>query len=583
LIDFNYSLPRNKLKLLWLIIIAAGVLYFAGLGSYYLTDRDEGEYASTTAYMQKNHDYVIPKLNGQYYLEKPILVFWAILGSEKVFGDNAFAIRFPGALSALLVLIFMGYFIGKITKNPDFTLLTVSAVAFMPLYTMIAKIVETDMELTLFTTLSIIAFFVGTESSRPRDKIWYYISWAFMGLGFLTKGPVAPAVILPTAFFYALFRRRFWEIFKRCGIIVGIIILIVINLPWYGLAYYRLGDIFIDKFFGSQILKRGTEVLLGHGGGPFFYIPVILIGAFPFTAPAIVGLFMAIKKFFRKREIEEDSLLDKFVLLSALAVLLVWIVFSIAATKQPNYILPALPFLGVMVAYFWHRLIKGKEMGKWFSKIFWFLFIFLVVIWVLAGILVPIVIPIIWPFLKSLIKPNSSEYALPLIAPIYIVLPILVAIISGVIGVYSTKFFKKKQIRKMAAAVTVGGFIFCVAGWMLGGSVINMLQRPEVALTTALKPKLTNETKVVTFGLWKPTMFFYLGRELIPKYRTNHKTDIVALGKLLDTDKPIFVIGRKRFDYISFEVKGFIEIKCWEGYQLGGNKAAVALWNKTKK
>ena len=115
MIDFNYSLPRNKLKLLWLIIIAAGVLYFAGLGSYYLTDRDEGEYASTTAYMQKNHDYVIPKLNGQYYLEKPILVFWAILGSEKVFGDNAFAIRFPGALSALLVLIFMGYGRNRVT------------------------------------------------------------------------------------------------------------------------------------------------------------------------------------------------------------------------------------------------------------------------------------------------------------------------------------------------------------------------------------------------------------------------------------------------------------------------------------
>jgi hypothetical protein len=583
LIDFNYSLPRNKFRLLWLIIIAAGVLYFAGLGSYYLSDRDEGEYASTTAYMQKNHDYVIPKLNDKYYLEKPILVFWAILGSEHIFGDNAFALRFPGALCAFLILIFMGYFVSKITKDPDFTLLTVAAIAFMPLYAMIAKIVETDMELTLFTTISIIAFFVGTESERPRDKIWYYVSWIFMGLGFLTKGPVAPAVILPTAFFYALFRGRFWEIFKRCGIIVGIIILLVINLPWYGLAYHRLGDIFIDKFFGSQILKRGTEILLGHGGGPFFYIPVILIGAFPFSAPAIVGLFMAIKKFFRKRAIKNDSTLERFVLISALAVLLVWIVFSAAATKQPNYILPALPFLGVMVAYFWHRLFTGKKMGKWFSKIFWFIFIFLAVLWVLAGLLVPIVIPVLWPFLNSLIKPNSSEYALPLIAPVYIILPLLIAVISGVIGVYATKLFKRKEIKKMAATIAVGSFVFCAAAWILGGSVINMLQRPEVELTTALKAKLNSNTEVVTFGLWKPTLFFYLGIEKIPKYRTNHETDIVALGKLLETDKPIFVIGRKRFDYISYKVKGFNEIKCWEGYQLGGNDAAVTLWSKTSK
>ena len=66
-------------------------------------------------------------------------------------------------------------------------------------------------------------------------------------------------------------------------------------------------------------------------------------------------------------------------MLAAVSFLVVLVVFSLAATKQINYILPALPFLAMLAACQMSRLSEGRAHGRLAWPVFW------VALWVSGG------------------------------------------------------------------------------------------------------------------------------------------------------------------------------------------------------
>lgn len=70
---------------------------------------DETRYAEIPREMLTTGDWVVPHLNGLRYFEKSPLGYWLVASSIAVFGENNFAIRFPGTLAvgitAFLVFI----------------------------------------------------------------------------------------------------------------------------------------------------------------------------------------------------------------------------------------------------------------------------------------------------------------------------------------------------------------------------------------------------------------------------------------------------------------------------------------------
>ena len=308
----------------WLVAVlalaAAGAVFFTGLGIMPLTDRDEGEYSAAVSAMRRTGDYVIPTLNGRPYLEKPVLIFWAVAGSQAITRQGELGARLPSAASAFLLAVLVGVLTWRTSRDPAWGILAACACAFTPLMVLLGRACLTDALLTLFTTASLAFFFTACEREDGRDRLWHLAAWIFLGLGFLTKGPVALAVVMPPAAIYALAQRRFLHTLRRAQIHWGILIFLIINLPWYGLAYYRLGDEFIRSFFLSQNLRRFSEVLLGHGGGFVYYLPVILMGAFPFAPAGLAALGGALFKNPKaQRQVDAGA---RLVLFSAVAFLM---------------------------------------------------------------------------------------------------------------------------------------------------------------------------------------------------------------------------------------------------------------------
>ena len=554
-------------------VLASAALLFTGLGDMAFSDRDEGEYAASVAAMQKTGDYVVPTLNGRTYLEKPILIFWAVAGAEAVFDHAEFAARLPSALSALALVLMTGALAWLVSGSLAWGGLSAAALCFTPLFLLVGRACLTDMLLTLFTTASLYCFFLATERPRPLDRPWYLAAWAALGLAFLTKGPVAPAVVLPAALVYALFQRRLWDVLKRAQIHWGLLIVALINLPWFGLVFHRLGMQFWRDFFVSQNLRRFSEVLLGHGGGLVYYLPVLLAGMFPFFPAAMAGLGMALAK--NPGQLREAYPAARLRLLAALSAVLTFLVFSLAATKQINYILPAFPFLALLAGHFLWSLAMGEKAGRWTG------FTARWLLWA-SGALMAVVmlallaaLPFVWDLILGSIRPDSSEYALPVQAPVLIHWP-LAALFALAVCLGGFRWaWRWERPRLLGWFLAAGGALFCAVLFLgLIPAVSGVMNEPAKSLALQAGKASQGKADMVSFGLWKPSQIYYSGTDL-PRIRSNEPQ---KLERALAADKPVLVFSRVSLEPKLAKVKGFARITAGGGYLVGGNEAGVALW-----
>lgn len=556
-----------------LAVLAAGLaLYLLCLGGMALTDRDEGEYAAAVAAMERNHDYLVPTLNGNLYLEKPILIFWAVAAGQAVTGQGELGARLPSAISAVLLMLLIGWLVWRITGSLAPAVLAAALTGFTPLMALVGRACLTDTMLAFFTTLSLGFFFVATEREAPRDRPWYLAAWAALGLAFLTKGPVGPAVVLPAALIYALWQRSFLHVLRRAQIHWGLLIFLASNLPWYGLAFYRLGETFWNAFFVSQNLRRFSEVLLGHGGGYFYYLPVLLVGGFPLAAAALPELGRALAA--NRKEARASDPMARLRLFSAIAAVWTLIVFTLAATKQINYILPALPFLAVLAGYFLWRRAAGEPMGRVAGPAFWITLWITGGVWVLVLAAVPLGVGVAWPDILASIRPDSSEYALPAQAPLMVFWPLVGALAGAAALAGAWLLHRKGQEKWLGLGLSAGGALLA-AVLVLGlfPQAAMVIQEPAKDMALAVKDKAGKDAKVVSFGLWKPSLFYYLDRD-IPRIRSNEGA---ALAQLLAQPEPVLVLTRANLPALQ-KVAGVQDIQQYEGYLLAGNQAAKNLW-----
>jgi 4-amino-4-deoxy-L-arabinose transferase-like glycosyltransferase len=109
---------------------------------------------------------------------------------------------------------------------------------------------------------------------------------------------------------------------------IGILIFLVVALPWYIAEYIAQGELFIDGFFFKHNLSRFSSPMEAHSGSIFYFIPVLIVGMMPFT-------YFVIKAISRvKSYIKDDLKLYLFIWFA-----FVFIFFSFSGTKLPHYII----------------------------------------------------------------------------------------------------------------------------------------------------------------------------------------------------------------------------------------------------
>ncbi len=552
---------------IWLVVVILGAaLFLADLGGIPFIDRDEGEYSTVAREMIQRSDWVVPHVNGRVYFEKPPLFFWLMALSFKAFGFEEGAGRLPSALAGLVLAGLLGWF-GRRQLGGLFGLLTVSMTITAFLIVLLARVALLDTLLTLWTTAALIFFYEGYRAPPDRERWYFLVGWIALGLAFLTKGPVGVVIPLITLIPMAIFNRDLLITLKRVRIWEGLIVGLVIVGPWLALAFLQEGRMLWNEFFIDQHLTRFTKVVLGHGAPAWFYLPILAVGLWPwfaFSLPAWWrGLFRGSRT---ERTGSAEANLDFFLGLWLIGSLLF---FSATATKQPNYILPAVPAVIMLSARWWQEYLSGAQ-AKPFER--WLTFGLTGLIGLVLSIFFLAVgwfLPMALEKARAKMRPDSAEYAFPLHPPDLGWGTALVGLALAAAIVTAFYFLRSRRLGATFMAFIFGALVL-IAGLthLTAPAVFDYLQTPAREIAAQAAGEAGPTDRVATFGLYKPTLWFYTGLHL----ERIESRDREGLRAFLDSEERRLVLSRLSLLQTLKAQERFRQLGVKGGYVLGDNK-----------
>jgi len=329
-----------------------------GIGGYGLIEPDEGRNAEVAREMAATNNYVLPHLNGLPYLDKPVLFFAAVAAAIEVFGVNEFAARLASLLLGLATAALTGWFAFRFWGR-DAAVVAATATATAPLALGLSRIVIMDTMLSFFVVTALVCFFFAVENrnSTPSEApirrpwyVWTLIAWAAMGLGVLTKGPVAFAVPLLVAAPYAIRRRASLAVWHP----LGPVLMFAVALPWVWAVSREIPN-FLHYVVVTETWARMTTDELRRTEPVWFFLPVLLAGTFPWSIVALSN--------FRAKNIPEKSADRRLRLYLLLWLVVPLIFFSLSRGKQEQYMLPLVPAVALLVASRWTGRPKGVRVA----------------------------------------------------------------------------------------------------------------------------------------------------------------------------------------------------------------------------
>lgn len=467
------------LTLLRIWALVAAMALAVHLGGYPLFDADEGRNGEVGREMAATNDYVMPRYDGMPYLDKPIVYFAAEAAAMEVLGATETAARLPAYLFTLATAALLFWF-AKRVWGPEGGWTAVIAYLAMPLTLAFARTVIFDSALSFFVVAAIIAFYLAVEARAAGERWlrWPVLAWAAIAVGVLVKGPVAIALPLFVAIPYALTRRAFRALWSWWGLVVFIAII----APWVWAVSQVVPD-FLHYVVVTETAQRMATKALKRTGPPWYFVPYLIGGAMPWSIAALFAL---------RRESAEGAPAANAPrprLYVLLWILVPFVFFSISQSKRPQYILPLMPAVALLIAQFWPsvRRVLAVRVAA-----------IVILLFGMALLAAPAVV-----HHARKMKPEVAEMvddaAIPLGA----------CCAAGAIAALA--FARRRELALVALSIPV------LAMPMAANPLMNAIggQRSARAFAAQLAPHLRPETAVIGIEAFTGSLAFYLQRQVL--------------------------------------------------------------------
>jgi len=341
----------SRRVLLAMLLSVGALIFLFHLGGRDLWDPDETRYAVIAREMRENGNWILLHLNGEVYAEKPPLFFWLVNLSTSLFGSTEFANRLPSALAGW-VTILVTFILGERLFNVKAGFLSGLVLATSFFFPQISRWMMLDSLLSLFFLLTLFFFYLGYDEERKRRR-YYLLAGLSMGLGVLTKGPVAYLPVLIFFIFACLDSNlgRFWT----KDLLQGCLLSLFIVLIWWIPACLVGGKSYVHWILYKQ--AAGTYFEGGKHFHPkplYFYFIRFPVEFLPWAAflPAafVFGLGGPGEK-------------KKGFLFLCIWFILTFLFFTFSRGKKDNYLLPLYPASAMLVGSSWDGDKKGFLFG----------------------------------------------------------------------------------------------------------------------------------------------------------------------------------------------------------------------------
>jgi 4-amino-4-deoxy-L-arabinose transferase-like glycosyltransferase len=474
-----YLDTRGRSHLFYLLSLTL-LLFFTGLGARDLWAPVEPRYAEIARIMFVKGEWIVPRVNGELYTDKPILYFWLVLIASKLAGGvSEWTVRLPAALAGI-GFILATYFIGRDFFSPrvGFIAATVLATSMRVIWE--ARWAHIDMVLGFFFILTI--YFGARSLLGQRKKHEILLAYVFMGLAVLAKGLIGivlPALLLGA---FALIRRD-WNIIINAKLPLGIPLFLLVVAPWFYLVNNSTDGKWLADFIYVHHIQRYVDGD-GHRQPFYYYLTTLPVDFLPWTVFAISAVFA----YFPYRQLKQQPIPQ----LLALWFVVVFLFFSISDSKRDLYLLPLLPSVALLVGNYIDDLAEGRlgesTLYQWMGQLFF-------------GAVAAIGLAL--PIAAWIVRRETF----------WISLPAAVVFASG--GILAVVFIRKRRPLKAVTTVTL---LITLATVCLSIGIL-----PYVDQFKSRRPFSTEVKKIVpataTLYIYDDTMHnfnFYTEREIIP-------------------------------------------------------------------
>jgi len=471
----------------WLLVAAALVV----AASTRLFDRDETNYARTAVEMLHSGDWLVPQVNGQTFAHKPPMTYWLMASVMRVLGEGEFAAR----LISVVALLATGLLTGLVARRLlDREVGRWATAMFMgaALPFILGSSAMLDMVLLFFITLGAWAFV--EQVARPSSWWWAWIPMTIsMGGSMLTKFPLGPAVLLPMFLVAVILgRREVWAGWRPfLGTIVATLLGLAIFLAWAIPANRATGGEMAQTGLMVHVIGRALRPMEGHGGsGPLgylltlpVYVPIVIAGLFPWIIHLPAGASALVRRHLgsvRGRAVLWGWIVPPFVM------------FSLAATKLPHYILPVFPPLAILAAAALAAYREGRLSAKDRD-------------WLRGGAFFHGTVAILAAAAiaaAGVVAGGAAAIASASIA----------AVLVGGVGLLAAAWQLRERIASVNALLLASTPVLIVVAVVMGVGPLDRLIKPGPEIAAILRPRLADATAVHVHGYREPGLYYYLDR-----------------------------------------------------------------------
>ncbi len=358
--------PLSMRRALFLALAFIVPAYFGMLFGHDLWRPAETREAGIARVMIESGNWTATYLNGSLFLEKPPLYTWALAAAIKVFGYHDWAIRLPVFGFALGTLLLTFSLAGR-RAGPVGALAAAIGLATMWLFLEVNHGAMIDNGLVFFMTLAMLAFERMSAGAR-RHTAWACLFYVALSLAFLTKGVIGVALVGIAVITFTVWTRP-RPALQAWHPIAGLLIMTVLIGGWLLALWQRGGADYFEVFFIRHHLVRFLGLTPYHPDGYpsapwYYYLSYLVTGPAPWTLLILPGIWLAFRQ---ARQDPGDA--RRYWRLMACWVAGMFLLLSIARSKDNQYLLPAFPplaiVIGTWVAYLNVGQLSAGRLPRW--------------------------------------------------------------------------------------------------------------------------------------------------------------------------------------------------------------------------
>lgn len=457
-------------EIYFILAIASFALFCSGLSEITTYQCDETYYLSHGLGMVKSGDWITPTFEGrEFAFQKPILFYWLVALSFKIFGVNIFSGRLPSVIFATAGILLIYYFSLILFGNYKGALFSSLALLSSSLYFLDARAARTDMVLTFFITLSMLFFAKAIFEAKNRHS-YFIFSFIAMGLATMTKGP--PGFLIPfisvIVFLLAFPKNRL--VLRDMFTPWPFVFFLLIVVPWPLTMYILHGNRFISCFFFEELVRkvdRSSIDLLSNIG---YYSGTMLRHFFPWSIFLLIGILSTRKKENNRNEI---------------TFLFLWIIVTFGmftffvSSSHSRYLLPLSPALALLTGEY---LVRIEKQGAFKNRIFKLMVLFILSLFIVLALVLLFLTVIIYSF---------GYYGF-----IFSLLALTVVMVGSIL---LGRFYKRRIFSLIPP--TIACTMVTIAFIFIGGIIPATTPDPWKELSLKYLKGVGTEDRVITLGL----------------------------------------------------------------------------------